>query len=68
MEAPPNSEPAGFEALFPKRLLPDAAGCPGVAALSFCALPKEKPLEGVEDWLPNSEGAAVDEVDAPDVA
>lgn len=67
-EAPPNREPPGFEALFPKRPPAGAAGCPGVAALSFCALPKEKPLDGVEDWLPNSEGAAVDEVDAPDVA
>lgn len=68
VEAPPNRDPAGFEALFPKRPPAGAAGCPGVVALSFCALPKEKPLEGVEDWLPNSEGAAVDEVDAPDVA
>lgn len=69
VEAPPNSEPAGFEALAPPKRPPlDAAGCPGVAALSFCALPKEKPLEGAEAWLPNSEVAGVDEDDAPDVA
>lgn len=70
VEAPPNSEePAGFGALLPpKRPPPDAAGCPGVAALSFCALPKENPLEGAEDWLPNNEVAGVDEDGAPDVA
>lgn len=70
VEAPPNSEePAGFEALAPpKRPPPDAAGCPEAAALSFCALPKEKPLEGAEPWLPNNEVAGVDEDGAPDVA
>lgn len=68
---PPNkAEVAGFEAVFPpKRPPPDAAGCPVAPALSFCALPKEKPVEGVEDWLPNSEFAAgVDEDGAPEVA
>lgn len=70
VEAPPNNEDvAGFEALAaPKRPPLGAAGCPAAPALSFCALPKEKPLEGVEDWLPNSEGAGVDEDGAPDVA
>lgn len=70
VEAPPNIEElAGFEALAPpKRPPPDAAGWPGVAALSFCALPKEKPVEGAEAWLLNSEVAGVDEDDAPDVA
>lgn len=48
--APNNDEVAGFEALLPpKRPPPAAAGCAAAPALSFCALPKEKPLEGVED-------------------
>lgn len=71
VELPPNNEgAAGLEALLPpKRPPPDAAGCPAAPALSFCALPKEKPVEGVEDWFPNSEVAAgVDEDDAPEVA
>lgn len=69
--APPNKEgAAGLEAVFPpKRPPPDAAGCPVAPALSFCALPKEKPVEGVEVWLPNSGAAAgVDEDGAPEVA
>lgn len=68
---PPNTEEvAGLEAVVPpKRPPPDAAGCPVAPALSFCVLPKEKPVEGVEDWLPNSEVAAgVDEDEAPEVA
>lgn len=70
VEAPPNiEEPAGFGALLPPKRPPlGAADCPGVAALSFCALPKEKPLEGAAAWLPNSEVAGVDEDGAPDVA
>ena len=70
VEAPLNNEEAaGFEALAPpKRPPPPAAGCPAAGALSFCALPKEKPLEGAEDWLPNSEVAGVDEEGAPEVA
>lgn len=69
--APPNKEePAGLEAVLPpKRPPPDAAGCPVAPALSFCVLPKEKPVEGVEAWLPKSEVVAgVDEDDAPEAA
>lgn len=71
VELPPNNGgAAGLEALAPpKRPPPDAAGCPAAPALSFCALPKEKPVEGVEDWLPNIEVVAgVDDDDAPEVA
>jgi hypothetical protein len=71
VELPPNNElVAGLEALLPpKRPPPDADGCPAAPALSFCALPKEKPVEGVEDWLPKREVAAgVDEDGGPEVA
>lgn len=51
VEAPPNNEgAAGFDALLPPKRPPvDAAGCPAGVALSFCALPKEKPLDGAVD-------------------
>lgn len=72
VELPPpnNEEAAGFEAPPPPKRPPaGAAGCPAAPALSFCVLPKEKPVVGVEDWLPNSEPAAgVDEDGAPEVA